>query len=295
MKKLIYITLGLIIFFHNSILFAQCAVNSPVKELKIIPKSTIPFDYYVNRIFGQIKLTYNLDCKYFYYDDSGSPNALAYQSDRNIYLGKSFLESCFARGTNVTGMYFIIAHEMSHLWQFNHREEWLKDVDGTVRHSELQADYMAGYVLAKLGYISPFNYTQLLTEVWNQGDVSWNDPSTHGTPAERIMSTHRGLTHAVEPPEAAYSASTVIAPPDRSKAGKIVGEIKLMNNVVLYIKYGGKVLNEQKRQIGQMSGIPNSFNFRISFSTDGFYDLIISPQNLVYNLQNQLIGTYQIY
>ena len=272
--------------------FSQCAVNAPSSRFDIISKNSIPYLEQVDDMFERMMEVFGLDCNYYFYDDSGAPNATALTDDGNIYLGVNFLEQSFQRGAGITGVYFIMAHEMSHLWQFENPDEHLADIDGTVRYSELQADFMAGYLLAKLGVVNSYNYRQLLTQVWSMGDNNWKNSATHGTPTERIMDTHLGITNFRKSVEDAYTESLSLAPnPDRNE---YVAELRFQNGAILYIRYRGAVYNGNGQQIGQITGIPDSNNYRLNFTSQGTNDIIISGQ-YVYTLQNVLIGKYVEY
>lgn len=92
MKKIIIIITPLLFFSKKS--FSQCAVKSPKSSFDIISKSSVSYDNSIRTIFNKIKSIYNLDCNYFYYDDSESPNAAANSEDGNIYLGTTILNEC---------------------------------------------------------------------------------------------------------------------------------------------------------------------------------------------------------
>ena len=278
--------------------FTQCAVNRPISDVSVIDKSEVSFDGSIKSLFNRIKDAYDLDCVYFYYDDSKEKNAFANPGDGNIYLGVNILNECLQNGNGYTGVYYIVAHEMSHLYQFKHPDKWLnKKIDGTERYSELQADFMAGYILGKLNYINSTNYNQLLRQVWVVGDNTggWHDPDAHGTATERISDTHLGLSHWNESCDDAFTASMQVQPPKSIPMTKTVAEIDFFNNAnPLYIKYGGAVYDNDNNQVGQMSTIPNTPNFIINFTKEGFNDLTVAGYN-VYNSQGQAIGTYKMF
>lgn len=275
----------------SKITVISCAKVGGASNIPIISNSEVSYDNQISSTFYKIKYEFGLNCKYFYYNDAESHNAFANPDDNNIYLGVGFIKDCFTSGNGITAVRVLIAHEMSHLYQFANSGSSLLEYDNQSHYGELQADFMAGYVLTKLGYVSRNNYKVATNSIWKIGDIAWTDSDHHGSPSERTVALFAGICNSNMGTEEAYSYSyDYLPPPNGDQIGNKVGIIFMNNGKRLTLLYGGKVCiiqNNQYVQVAQFTTNTDSFGFRINFSTDGWKDLIVDTQTqLVYTMTN---------
>lgn len=264
----------------------------------VLPNAQPPYGQAVENIVNKLNQLYGYQSSYFYYDDSANNNAYASRQDGNVYLGINFLTNAIQGPEGIPGIYCIIAHEFGHLYQYNNRQASLLGDRRGVRYGELQADFLAGYTLVQLGYISADTYQGILLHSWNAGDPTgaWRDATAHGTTTERVNDTYLGMQHGGEQLDAAYRWAYQYLPPPPDNSA-LRGVINLQNGLQLGILSGGVIVDSNGNQVGQMSGIPGSANFRINFSHAGTQDLIAVPlTGYVYSISNlnQPIGTCSI-
>ena len=131
----------------------------------------------------------------FFFDDSSSPNAWAISransGDRfTVLFGTSLLEKLQkpvpgTRDLNTGGVTFILGHELGHIAQY------LAGANGTTRNMELMADELAGFYNG----LTRTSDQELegIRAAFNSGDFAFNDPSHHGTPAQRRAAFSTGL------------------------------------------------------------------------------------------------------
>lgn len=131
----------------------------------------------------------------FFFDDSSSPNAWAIsRASSDDYFTVLFGTSLMGKlqkpvpGTNdlnTGGVTFILAHELAHIAQY------LTGANGKLRDTELMADELAGFYN---GLTRTKNQEiEGIIASFNAGDYNFNDPSHHGTPAQRRVAFSRGL------------------------------------------------------------------------------------------------------
>lgn len=138
-----------------------------------------------------------------YYDDSDSMNAYASprvrlsNADGTVLMGINLLRTLRAMhdapDVAVAG---VCSHEFGHILQFKHG----LDVDAdqpTVKRSELQADYFAGY-FAGLRKRERASYPAAVVALiqHDYGDTAFWNPAHHGTPEERGAAVVKGFEAA---------------------------------------------------------------------------------------------------
>lgn len=144
-----------------------------------------------------------------YFDDRGSPNALALPDSRlsastgTVLFGREMMSTHI---NNANGDMFIMgicAHEFAHIVQFfSGYYERLSKGQQTKKLVELHADFLSGYYigLRKINYASAELIS--LGRTWESiGDSSYTDPQHHGTPEERLQAVENGYRFARERPE----------------------------------------------------------------------------------------------
>ena len=142
-----------------------------------------------------------------YYDDSGSRNAFASReaglgrSDGSVLMGINFLASLreLAEYPEVA-IAGVCAHEFGHVLQFRRGLiAQLNEGQPTVKRSELQADYFAGYFVGSQRKIRPdYPAAVVAFAQYNYGDTDYGNPNHHGTPEERGAAVVAGFQAAAE-------------------------------------------------------------------------------------------------
>lgn len=144
---------------------------------------------------------------FMYFNDSGQPNAYATQErllptaeDGTILFGTTLIMQEMQMGVQTVGgaMALIHAHEIGHIAQFKY------GYNASTKTKELQADAIAGGVLAKrMGEIVLNNPSKLALlrgelmhasqSLFSKGDYLFNHPSHHGTPQQRLIAFQNGM------------------------------------------------------------------------------------------------------
>jgi len=150
-----------------------------------------------------------------YYDDSGSPNALALSASRlpasegTVLFGRELLSRYLKVSNGDMFIMGICAHEFAHVVQFfSGVYERLDRGQRTKKLVELHADFLSGYYigLRKISYTA--RELVALGRSWESlGDSSYTDPQHHGTSEERLRAVERGYLFARERPEFGITAA----------------------------------------------------------------------------------------
>jgi hypothetical protein len=144
-----------------------------------------------------------------YFDDRGSPNALALPESRlsasngTVLFGREMMSTYLNNSHGDMFIMGICAHEFAHIVQFfSGYYERLSKGQQTKKFVELHADFLSGYYIG----LRKINYTSAelvsLGRTWESiGDSSYTDPQHHGTPEERLQAVENGYRFARERPE----------------------------------------------------------------------------------------------
>lgn len=150
-----------------------------------------------------------------YFDDRGSPNALALPdsklsaSEGTVLFGREMLSTYLKNANGDMFIMGICAHEFAHIVQFfSGFYERLSKGQQTKKLLELHADFLSGYYIG----LRKINYTASelisLGRSWESiGDSSYTDPQHHGTPEERLQAVEQGYRFARERPEFGIKAA----------------------------------------------------------------------------------------
>jgi len=150
-----------------------------------------------------------------YFDDRGSPNALALPDSRlsasegTVLFGREMLSTYLKNASGDMFIMGICAHEFAHIVQFfSGFYERLTKGQQTKKLVELHADFLSGYYIG----LRKMNYTSAelvsLGRSWESiGDSSYTDPQHHGTPEERLQAVEQGYRFARERPEFGIKAA----------------------------------------------------------------------------------------
>ncbi len=154
--------------------------------------------------------------QFYYFDDGTSPNA--FSTPEAIGNPGDFPPECARFGTVVLGLRLmveelqgtrdimnysvpaVLAHEWTHTLQFRNN----CSLQGKDR--ELHADYLSGWHIKYLKQTKNPNLdeTDVFSRVYKRGDIAFNSPAHHGTPAERLQAFLAGFNSSATTARAAY-------------------------------------------------------------------------------------------
>src|SRR5262249_55728437 len=135
-----------------------------------------------------------------YYDDYDGQNAYAttatklQRADGTVLYGKRyFLKSMTAPESPEVVVTATCAHEFGHIVQYKHKlTKRLNGGQSTVKRSELNADFFAGYFAGTRKLEKPdYPAAVFATNRYSRGDFT-KDKDHHGTPEERAAAVVRG-------------------------------------------------------------------------------------------------------
>lgn len=150
-----------------------------------------------------------------YFDDRGSPNALALPDSRlsdsegTVLFGREMLANYLKTPNGDMFIMGICAHEFAHIVQFSSGfYDRLSKGQRTKKLVELHADFLSGYYigLRKISY-APAELVSLGRSWESIGDSSYTDPQHHGTSEERLQAVEQGYRFARERPEFGIKAA----------------------------------------------------------------------------------------
>jgi hypothetical protein len=160
------------------------------------------FDFALAQTLAKISRTFGVMPGFAYYDDSGAPNAFATSKVRlknrdgtvlmGINLFRQLRNTLDSPEVAVAG---VCSHEFGHIVQFKYGLiDKLNAGRPTIKRSELQADYLAGYFAGIRKRERP-NYPAAVVAVaqHSSGDNLFNNPNHHGSPRERGAAVVRGF------------------------------------------------------------------------------------------------------
>ena len=164
------------------------------------------FDTALAHTLAKLSTTLNILPGFAYYDDNSAMNAFATPSplldrtDGTIMFGLGLLGRLLSSNDHPElSVAAVCAHEFGHIYQFKHGLiDIVNEGSSTVRRSELQADYFAGYFSGIRKREKPnfaaavFAHTQ-----HNFGDNMVDHPEHHGTPKERANAIVAGFHFAM--------------------------------------------------------------------------------------------------
>jgi len=163
------------------------------------------FDFALAQTLAKLSSKFGVVPGFAYYDDSDSENAYATSRvrlnnvDGTVLMGiKLFQRLRRGHDSPEVAVAGVCAHEFGHIIQYKYG--LIGKVNAgqkTIKRSELQADYFAGYFAGIRKFELPsFPAAEVTLTLHNFGDVAFNDPTHHGTPQERAASAVRGFQAA---------------------------------------------------------------------------------------------------
>lgn len=163
------------------------------------------FDYALAQTLGKLVAAFEVTPGFAYYDGPRSRNAFATdrielkRSDGSVFFGMNLLREVLEYPESPeVAVAAICAHEFGHIVQFKRKLFSIVDAgQDTVKRSELQADYLAGYFsgLRKLR-LPTYPAAVAALSLFKVGDKAFKDPNHHGTQEERGGAAVRGFEAA---------------------------------------------------------------------------------------------------
>jgi hypothetical protein len=172
----------------------------------MIPRSgDRDFDYALAQTLAKISDAFGVLPGFAYYDDSDSRNAYATsrtrlnRADGTVLMGMYLLQQLrTSKDHPEIGVTAVCSHEFGHILQYRHNlVSRVNAGQSTVKRSELQADYFAGFYAGLRKKERPtYQAAVVAVTQGNYGDTHFNSPTHHGTEQERSAAVVRGFNAA---------------------------------------------------------------------------------------------------
>lgn len=290
MKKIFFLFLFVLLIKNNALL-SQClkaGAGSAYGTGISRTSGNTYLDNQIGQLVEKINSIYGTSAQFFFYNDGQQSNAYASSADLNIYIGRNFLSETLNGKSGITGVAFLLGHELGHVYQYTTRESNKFMSEELVKNSELQADFLSAYAISRLGLIDESNYELLLTQAMETGDVFFQQQDHHGTPSERKASAIWGYYNRDESLDDAYAKSYTYCCPQAEDKNRLVYTLNIYNGLKYYIIYGGAVCTKdnmgQYQKVAQMASTGNvEVPFTFEWSQND------ASKNLFMNNNNQLL------
>ncbi|HYE22489.1 MAG TPA: hypothetical protein VD998_02770 [Verrucomicrobiae bacterium] len=244
-------------------------------------------DAAIASLVKRINAVLGTSSEFFFYDDSDGANAYASSEDMNIYIGVNFLNSTLNSNTGMTGVAFLIGHELAHIYQFSTRHSNKFMSEETTKNCELQADFLSAYVMGKLGLITPSNYTQMLSKTMDVGDVGFGDQDHHGTPSERKNSAVSGFTFRQLSLSDVYAKSYTYCCPQADDPNRIVYTLNMYNGLTYYVIFGGALCVKRNGEFQKVAQMAATNNYPVTYTFE--FSKNDPSKNLYMDINYQLL------
>jgi hypothetical protein len=179
---------------------AQCLAYSAAPSRLVASTGVPQLDYDLELEARRLEAIFGVRAVVRYIDDQGAPNAYA-SPEGVVYLGATLMNAELRDNKGgPTAIIGIEAHEFGHILQMSRGTHLVG------KQMELQADFMAGWYLARQFKTRKLNPWQFLYSVYDKGDFNFFDPQHHGTPQERADAMLAGYKNAKLPADQALLA-----------------------------------------------------------------------------------------
>lgn len=174
-------------------------------DVPIIKTNNADFNRALAVALSNISRTFEVLPGFAFFDDSSSQNAYATplvklnRTDGTVMFGMGMLNKLMQTDEHPSiAVTAVCAHEFGHILQFKHG--LINEVNAgqsTVKRSELQADYLAGFYAGVKKLQTPTYAAVVFAKTMNSfGDTAFNDRGHHGTPEERAGAIRAGFNLA---------------------------------------------------------------------------------------------------
>jgi hypothetical protein len=153
--------------------------------------------FFYNEVQNQTAFWNGIPATPLILNDCNGPNAFSLPDGHILYGINLFQLLATAYGEDPAPLSGVLAHEWGHQVQF--AGDWMTSNEPTAEPIELEADAFSGYYMA----LGPDNYpwtsiSNYFSAVSSEGDYDFNNPSHHGTPAQRLAAAQLGFQTAVQ-------------------------------------------------------------------------------------------------
>lgn len=128
-----------------------------------------------------------------------------------VVIGSAFTARLLTKTngrSDASGIAVALAHEVAHIYQFR-TGYWTRllsiEANQSRRRAELHADFIAGWLSARLGYRKLSDIDVKSRQLFDLGDQDTMDPNHHGTPSQRYAAMLRGFFLGISEPNAKIS------------------------------------------------------------------------------------------
>jgi len=186
-------------------------------DVPIAKTSNVDFNKALAISLSDISRKFDVLPGFAFFDDSRDENAYATslkklnRTDGTVMFGMRMLDKLMHTNEHPSiAVTAVCAHEFGHILQFKHKLiELVNSGQPTVKRSELQADYLAGFYAGIRKIQKPSYAAVVFAKTMNSfGDTAFNNPGHHGTPTERsdaiiagfklAFSERKGIDEAIQ-------------------------------------------------------------------------------------------------
>ncbi len=154
-----------------------------------------------DRALQRLAETFDVWPKVGFYDDTGSPNAMAMRysvggtTEFAVVFGRAYFKKLMDYDPSGITLLHTAAHEFAHVWVYRDGLfDKIRGNDPTVKPVELHADFMAGYYLGLRKRDNPqASFWAAGIGRWQSGDEEFRNVHHHGTPDERLAAAEKGF------------------------------------------------------------------------------------------------------
>lgn len=305
----ILIIVNLILFYRNG--YAQCAAGStaqnPIDFSSAYSSNWLNSKYSkfatkIDSIVWVLSSKYQLKPKVLYLD--GVNNAFANPSDRNMYVGTAILDDFMLRKNGLIEFSFVVAHEFAHLLQFDRRDkkglEFFWQVSSlSMKPIELQADFLASYLLVHNKILDTSNCKSLYKTANSLGDYGFNRQDHHGTRLQRYKAVEDAQYFStLSYLDDVFTASSSYILPSvtfNKSVPRILGNIVIQNLPTIYLTSDSELVTSKGtnyNQVGTSKG-DNSTIGVFYLDLQGFIGETLTVKNQdVFNAAGVNVGKF---
>lgn len=154
-----------------------------------------------DRALQRLAETFEVWPKVGFYDDSGSPNAMAMRysiggaTEYAVVFGRAYFKKLMDYDPSGITLLNTAAHEFAHIWVYRDGLfNTIRGSDPTVKRVELHADFLAGYYLGLRKRDNPqASFWAAGIGRWQSGDEQVRNVHHHGMPYERLAAAEKGF------------------------------------------------------------------------------------------------------
>jgi hypothetical protein len=188
MKNIFFI----LILSQITISYSQCFIKEiPSIGRPLKTTGSKKLDKILSKEVKYLEKSFLVDVNLYAYDDAEFPNAYAVNiAPYTIILGKGLLLDEYVNTDGYFSIVAIMAHEFAHVTQYKFNEQL------TGKYSELHADFLAGWYMARMKGLSSLEIEKISLSFWDKGDDNYFSENHHGTSQERRAAFLEGFKNS---------------------------------------------------------------------------------------------------